>query len=113
MNNNNLEILEKAKNTPYNHQKWFIEGGKNVYEVMEYFVKTNDFYLDFSNRIQHINQLNGYKGKSNRKDIVDWLVEQKQYDKLIIRYKGKEKGTDRGILKVQTYLILLGHKNIS
>lgn len=108
-----LKILERAKNTPYKHSKWFLEGGKSIYEAIEYFVKSNNFYLDFSTRIQHINQLKGYKGKANREDIVEWLIEQKQYDKLIIRYIGKGKGTDRGILKIQTFLILKGYTNVA
>ena len=105
-------ILERAKNTPYTHTNWYKEGGKSVYDAIEYFVKSNDFYLDFSSRIQHIGQLKGYKGSTNRKDIVEWLINQREYDKLIIRYSGKEKGTDRGVLKVQTYLILKGYKNV-
>lgn len=107
------ELLERAKSTPYKHSKWFMDGNKTVYEAIDYYVKSNDFYLDFSNRIQHVSQIKGYQGKTNRKDITDWLIEKKDYDSLIIRYSGREKGTDRGVLKVQTFLILKGYKDVA
>jgi hypothetical protein len=101
-----IKILEKAKNTEYKHRQWFKEGGKSVYDAIEYFVKSGDFYLDFSSRINYASQIKGYDGVNNRKDITEWLISKKRYNDLIIRYAGKEKGTDRGVLKVKTFLLL-------
>jgi hypothetical protein len=100
------KILEKAKNTEYRHKHWFKEGGKSVYEAIKHFVECGDFYLDFSSRINYASQIKGYDGLNSRKDVTDWLIEKKRYNKLIIRYAGKEKGTDRGVLKVKTFLAL-------
>ena len=102
------QIIEKAKRTDYKHAKFFTEGGKSVYEAMSSFVKSGDFSLTLPRNITHTNQIQGYNGAADKEAIIQWLINTKQYNKLILKYRGKEGGTDRGKLKIQTYLILKG-----
>lgn len=94
--------MEKAKNTIYKHPKWFIGGQKTVYEAMKYFAESPDFYLDTTLKYvpKEIDRTKPY-------NVLGWLIENKKYKDLVIRYAGSEGGTDRGILKIKTYLELL------
>lgn len=106
------QIIEKAKNTPYKHRAFFLEGGKSVYDAISYFVKCGDFYVTVPRNIKYTSQVDGYNGPADKEAIVKWLIDTKQYDKLIIKYAGREGGTDKGKLKLQTFLILKGYKNV-
>ncbi len=114
------KILEKSKNTPYSHKNWFKEGGKTVFEAIDYYVNSQDFYLDTT--IKQFHELpegltdDWLSEKTNKHIaipldyIISWLIKNNRYDKLVIRYIGKEGGTDRGKLKIQTFLILSQEK---
>lgn len=106
------QIIEKAKRTEYKHSKFFLEGGKSVYDAMSSFVKSGDFSLTLPRNITHASQIDGYTGVTEKEAIVQWLIDTKQYNKLVLKYMGKEGGTDRGKLKIQTYLILKGYTDV-
>lgn len=108
------KILEKAKESEYRHKDWFSEGGKSVYDAIKYYVNSGDFYIDTT--IKNYEQLpkefyNEWlttKAEPTKRDVREWLIKNKRYDKLVIRYDGKEGGSDKGKLKLQTYFILKG-----
>lgn len=108
-------ILDKAKRTEYKHKAWFSEGGKSVYDAIKYYVDSGDFYIDTT--IKCYEQLpkeffkewlTTTKAEPTKRDITDWLIKNKTYDKLVIRYNGNEGGSDKGKLKLQTYFALKG-----
>lgn len=107
------DIILKAKSTPYKHSHWFTEGGKSVYDAVSYFTESNGFYLD-TVRLKGPHETLGFvqtTGKHNfsREEIVNWFISKGAYDKLVIRYgSSKQPGSDRGILKIKTYLVLNG-----
>lgn len=101
MNAMERKIIERAKKTKYNHHKWFKEG-RTVYEAMEYFARCPDFVLDVVSSVTS----EDVEGVRHRGEAVDILVKKGLYSKLVLRYNGRERGTDRGKLKLQTYIIL-------
>lgn len=108
-------ILEKAKRTEYKHKAWFLEGGKSVYDAIKYYVDCGDFYIDTTiKRYEQLPKdfydewLSITKAEPTKTDVRDWLIKNKRYDKLVIRYSGREGGLDKGKLKLQTYFILKG-----
>lgn len=105
-NNQKEKILNKAKNTIYKHNIWFCDGSKTVYEAIKYFVNHSDMKIDLKGSIKHIDDIEGYNGKPDRSQIIQYCIDNfdDHWDKLIINSTGR--GTDRGKLKLQTYLIL-------
>jgi len=105
---NKTKILNKAKNTKYKHKDWYRGTNRSVYSVMQDMASTGDFYLDFPKTLNQISQLNklNYRGVHTRPAVFKWLLDTKQYDKLVIRFGGSEGGVDKGKLKIQTFLIL-------
>ena len=106
-----LEILKKAKKTIYrnNSSGWYLNNTtKTVYDVMSEFAKTKDFYLDILPKYKYQYQLQeiGYNGIMERKSVTKWFIDNKHFDKLILRYSGSEGGSDKGILKIRTFIIL-------
>lgn len=97
------KILNTAKETAYKHKDWFKEG-RSVYDAVSYFVDSGMFTLDTT--VKYMNQLPEYKGKNLKSDIVEYLIEKEDWKHLVIRYEGKEKGTDRGKLKILTFIYL-------
>jgi hypothetical protein len=102
------KIIKKAKKTPYKHRNWYLEGEKTVYEAVKFFAESNDFFIGLKRTIKHINQIEGYEGKPDRKKIIAYCIENldKHWDKLRIKFRGSEGGTDRGKLKLQTYFAI-------
>ena len=103
---NDIEILKKAKNKTYNHRIWYSGFDKTVYEAIKHFADCKDFYIDLKGSIKYLSQIEGYNGLNKRKDIINYCIEnfEEHWHKLIINHP--ERGTDRGKLKLQTYLIL-------
>ena len=106
-----LEILKKAKKTIYrnNSSGWYLDNTtKSVYDVMSEFVRTNDFRLDILPKYKYQYQLQaiGYDGLMEREAIIKWFIDNNHFDKLMIRYSGKEGGSDKGYLKIRTFSIL-------
>lgn len=106
--NQTSEVLEKAKSTPYKHKEWFINSGKTVYEAISYFVDSGEFYLDTP--VKYLSEIEGYQGTSDRREVVKYLIEQKMWKNLVIRYGGRESGTDKGKLKILTFIELTNAK---
>ena len=105
------EILKKAKITIYrnNSSGWYLNNTtKTVYDVMSEFVRTNDFRLDILPKYKWHHQLQaiGYDGLMEREAIIKWFIDNNHFDKLMIRYSGKEGGSDKGYLKIRTFSIL-------
>lgn len=102
------KILNKAKGNIYKHRAWFAKRDKTVYEAMKYLADNPDFYIDLKNTINHISQIEGYNGDTNRDEIINYCIKNfnKHWRKLRIKFRGSEGGTDKGKLKLQTYLIL-------
>jgi len=102
------EIIKKAEERFYKHRNWYREGGKTVYEAVKVFAESNDFFIGLKRTIKHISQIEGYEGKPDRKKIIAYCIENldEHWDKLRIKFRGKEGGTDRGKLKLQTYLAI-------
>lgn len=98
-------LISKAKTTTYKHKDWFVGGEKTVYEAMEYFVDSGMFSLQTT--AKYVNDIPGYTGSPVQSDIVDYLIEKRMWELLKICYLGKEKGTDRGKLKVLTYIAII------
>ena len=104
---NHRKILEKAKKTRYKHKDWYRGTNRSVYDIMLELTKTNDFIIDFSRNLSayELREM-GYAGELNRSSTIQWLIDTEKYDKLLIRFTGSEGGSDKGKLKIQTYLIL-------
>lgn len=108
------QIISKAKLTPFGNDTWINLRDKTVYEAMKYCLKSRSFTLGYTQTltIEKLVKM-GYKGKNNKQDIIDFLVEKKEIDKLRIEYNQVFQGNYiRGKLRVQTYLILKGYKNV-
>lgn len=119
MNNKEKEkILNKAKNTKYKHRIWSLEhmGIDTVYGFMKWAAKGNGMYLDVKRSIKYLSDIpeiyeaelknDQLKETYTRQEIVDLCIKHKNYKDLVII--SDERGTDRGILKIKTYLILKG-----
>jgi len=107
---NNQQILKKAKQTKYNHTNWYRWENKNVYEAIKYFVDSGDFYIDLKNIINSPSQI-GYKPSSKsitKEKLIKHCIDnfEEQWKNLRIRYAGSEGGSDKGKLKLKTFLIL-------
>ena len=118
MNRKHEAILEKAKRTKYKHNMWSLEhmGIDTVYGFMEWAADCNGMYLDLKPSIRYISQMPeiGAELKRNgisidfrtKKEVLNMCIELGLYKYIILR--SDERGSDRGILKIQTYLILKG-----
>jgi len=104
---NEARIIQKAKNTKYKHKDWYRGTNRSVYSIMGELANTGDFYLDFP-KTYGVSKLRsiGYNGELKSSAVLKWLIATEKYDKLVIRFGGSERGTDKGILKVQTFIIL-------
>ena len=103
------KVLSIAQKRVYKHQYWFIGRQKTVFEAIKHFVITGDFILDYPKSFKFSQWLlykSGYNGEKLHSLILRWLILNKHYDKLIIRFAGSEGGTDKGILKINTFIIL-------
>lgn len=108
---NKNKLLQKAKEKEYKHRIWFTEGGKSIYEVMEYLVNNSSISIDLKTTINHISAIPGYDKESReRKDIIQYCIDnfEKHWDKLIIN--SSSRGTDKGKFKLQVYMTLAGIK---
>lgn len=105
------EILEKAKRTPYKHSAWYKGQKISVYKAIKHYVDTRDFYLDIPRTLTltEIRRM-GYQGEPDKSAIIQWLKSAEKYDTLRIRFAGSEGGTDKGVLKVKTFIILKNKK---
>jgi hypothetical protein len=68
---------------------------------------TGDFYLDIKPSFMKNPKLDGFNGNKNVSEVLNWLIDTQQYDNIIIRYAGSEGGSDRGKLKVTTWIELM------
>ena len=112
-------VLEKAKRTKYKHNMWSLEhmGIDTVYGFMNW--AANDgagFYLELKPSLKYIEDMpeietelkkrNELTQGIKRSDILNMCIELGLYK--YIRLVSSERGSDQGILKIQTYLILKG-----
>lgn len=95
-------IVQRAKKAPYRHKDWFLEGNKTVYDAVEYFVKSGDFYLDVARMFPLSDPCMGWTVE----ETIDKMVAAERYNEIVIRHSGREKGSDRGKLKVMLYALL-------
>jgi hypothetical protein len=108
---NNDMIIEKAKRTIYKHKHWYIEGNKTVYDAIKEMVETKDFFIDLkpkSYRNPSLIDLKFASGWHSLSDVRNFCIENGLYQHLIFRYSGSEGGSDKGNLKIKTFLILKG-----
>lgn len=98
------EDIERAKKTTYHHPNWYIGGQKSVYDAIKEMASTNDFVVDVPRTLLRDYQKTGYDGEKTSTAFVDWLIKNKKYEYLIIRYTGSEGGTDKGALKLKLFL---------
>lgn len=111
-------ILERAKNTKYKHSMWSLEhsGIDTVHGFMEWAAAGHGMYLDLKPSIRALSDIsdvfeaelkkNNVKNTYKRQELIDLCIKYGSYNSLILR--SDERGSDRGILKMQTYLILKG-----
>jgi len=108
------KILKKAKNTAYNHRVFYMGSNKTVYEAMKAFVKDSSFKIDLKRNIRSPSQIDGFLDDNHdnyplRQDVIDYCIEnfETHWKNLVLVYRThKDHHTDRGKLKLQTYLIL-------
>lgn len=113
-------ILEKAKRTKYKHKMWSLEhmGIDTVYGFMDWAANESNtgFYLDLKPSIKYISDIPELEKELIKKDAsmhgitrseaLSMCIELGLYK--YIRLVSIERGTDQGLLKIQTYLILKG-----
>jgi hypothetical protein len=102
------EIIKKAQGRFYKHRNWYSEGGKTVYEAVKVFAESSDFYIDLKRTIKSTGQIEGFEGRPLATELINYCIENldEHWDKLRIKFIGKEGGTDRGKLKLQTYFAI-------
>jgi hypothetical protein len=103
-----MKLIQKARKTFYKHPAWFKEGNKTVFEAIRYMINCGDMGLDTTAR--YPSEIPNYNGMNDRKEVIAYLIENEIWDKLVIRYHGKEGGSDKGKMKILTYLYLLKQK---
>jgi len=114
MGKSDSKIIHLAKATDFDNNTWINLRNMTVYEAMRFCVRSKSFTLGYSKSLSMTKlKKMGYKGKRVKKDIIKFLVENKELDKLRIDYNKVFRGNYiRGKLRIQTYLILKGFKNI-
>lgn len=100
------KVLAKAHKTRYKHPRFYLNQDISVYDAIYYYVKSRDFQLDVPRkmlvRTPELQALNIWTVD----ELIRYLISVGRYKDLVIRYRGKERGTDRGVLKVKTFIIL-------
>jgi hypothetical protein len=94
--------MKDATKTIYKHKNWFKEGNKTVFEAVQYMVDSGDFYLDILPKYYK----QGYKEFRTTKEVLAYFIDNKMYGDIIIKYAGREGGSDKGVLKVKTFINL-------
>ena len=87
MGKSDAQIIHLAKATDFGNDTWINLRGKTVYEAMKYCSKSKAFTLNYtkSMTMDKLNKM-GYKGKNNKQEIIEFLVQKKEIDKLRIDY---------------------------
>lgn len=114
MGMSDAQIIHNAKRTDFSNDTWINLRDKTVYEAMRYCFKSKAFTLGYTKSLSMAKLTKmGYKGKNNKQEILDFLVGKKEIDKLRIDYNQVFQGNYiKGKLRIQTYLILKGYKNV-
>ncbi len=114
MSTEHKKTLEKAKQTQYKHRIWSLEhmGIDTVYGFMEWAAGYGGMFLDLKPSIKYLSDIpelektNLLKDGYNKREILELCIQQGLYKYIILR--SDERGSDSGILKIKTYLILKG-----
>ncbi|CAK0755818.1 hypothetical protein CCP3SC1AL1_2210001 [Gammaproteobacteria bacterium] len=80
--------IVRAKRLTYHHPNWFIGGQKSVYDAIQYFASSGDFVIDIPRTLYRDYQKTGYDGEKTSTAFVNWLIKNKKYEYLVIRYAG-------------------------
>jgi hypothetical protein len=94
--------MTDATKTIYKHKDWYKEGNKTVFEAIKYMQDSGDFYLDILPKYKKT----GFKGYKTVSEVLCHFINNKMYKDIIIRYKGREGGSDKGALKIATWIKL-------
>lgn len=108
---NFIVIPDRLKpNSIYKHRSWFLGANKTKQQAIEYLVDSDDFVLALKSNIRHIEDLTNrveiLKNKVEVNEIVDFLAKNSLFDDLVIKYTGREKGTDANNTHIEIFYIL-------
>ena len=110
---NQRDVIQKSKETKYNHTSWYQNSDKSVYDAIKYFVDSGDFILTLKPSIKSPVQIGLSPIVSYRvKDAVEYCIENIDTHWKYLTIKG-DGGSDTGKLKIQTYVAYSNLKELA